>query len=860
MHRYTKGCARLVALLLTLVLTMGCLSVAHAEISYTGYVSLRLMDGEPSVGADTRYKLTVRKSGSVTAVLKNHETGAETTVLNQNCDSAKNILLTVPGGLIENDHNYTLAVTLKRGGTIGEAVHTFSTVQTAARVDALSVTSSFEPLNGESLSATFSLPFAGSVTAVVRNSAGVQVAALAHNVSMQACAHSLTWDGVTAEGTIAPSGRYTFEITCSNSAGTSPVASASFQITGDSEGAIIGRVQGTIQSLLIPSQPEDGDQASFSIRASHTGKYTLKIKDMTTGRSYKFTGTLQAGMNTLKPGIVCEGGHEYLFQMVQQVSRKTAGKAEMRFTAHMDPPSINVSIPATLKAGFGAALPITFTTGTTGSVILYITDQTNSNVFASIQLGHQPKGTQTIYWNGLDGAGNLLPSGTYHVFGESFNPVGRCYSNITSLDYQGATGVVGTPVTQGVISVFGAAENPEPVERTPIKFRYQASVSGDLRITVRNIEGNGQPVVVYNEKTASGARTITIPGDHFGVGTYEIEATLTYKRKTVGRAVAYVKPYLVLPAIENFSCVDVFESEWGSSYEMSFDTASTGFLHVRIEKGSSGHFVRYLEPGTYTPAGHHSYYWDGRDDAGNMVEPGDYRVNICYIDSYGNHSNFGIQNISFTGNKSTAEGVYGYTAVGVGNHKTPIRIYNEPDGRHVATTYGVSAAFNVLKDLGEWLYVETSAATGDPLRGYVQADHLQKVALTSPYRIEINVSRVGPNAQTMYIYQDGQLIDQFKVSTGRSEGSTPTGTFCLLNRKPSFTVSSAGAICYDALRVVGGVCIHRIPEINGSYRSTQRKLGSPASAGCIRVPIEKSTWMYENIPDTTLIYSYRSAN
>ena len=166
----------------------------------------------------------------------------------------------------------------------------------------------------------------------------------------------------------------------------------------------------------------------------------------------------------------------------------------------------------------------------------------------------------------------------------------------------------------------------------------------------------------------------------------------------------------------------------------------------------------------------------------------------------------------------------------------------------------------MLKDLGDWLYVETSAATGDPIKGYVQANRLQKVALTSPYRIEINISRVGPNAHTMYVYHNDVLIDQFKISAGKKEGSTPTGTFCLLDRKPYFTVSSAGAICYDALRVVGGVCIHRIPEINGSYRSTQRALGSPASAGCIRVPIEKSTWLYETIPDTTIIRSYRSAN
>jgi len=858
MHRFTKGCMRFAALLLTLVLVMGCLGVAQAEISYSGYVSLRLMDGEPSVGADARYKLTIRKSGTVTAVLKNHETGAENTVLNASYPSAQNVLLTVPGSLIDNGHNYTLTVTLKRGGTIGQAVHTFTTVQTVSRIDALSVTSSFEPLKGESLQATFALPFPGNVTAVIRNSAGVQVAVVAHNAPHKACAHALTWDGLTSEGTIAPGGRYTFEITCSNSAGTSPAATASFQITGDSAGASIGRVQGTIQALLLPAQPKDGEKATFNIRASHTGKYTLKIKDVTTGRSHKFTGTLQAGMNTITPGLVCEGGHEYLFQMVHQVSRKNTGKAQMSYTAHIDPPSISVSAPAKLQAGYGAALPIQYTTATSGDVILFVTDLSCSSVLWSAYLAGQSKGTHTYYWDGRDNSGNLLSSGSYILASESRNAIGAVYGNSIKLQYEGAI-AQGTPFRQGAISIFGAAENAEPVERTPVKLRYQASAVGTLKITLRNT-ANGHEVVVYNEKTSAGARTITIPGDHFAASTYEIEAVLTSGRKTVGRAIAYVKPYTVQPMVSNLQYSDDFnDSKWGDVYSVSFDTASTGYVYARVQNAATGSFVSNMIEGQYTPAGHITCSWDGTDSSGNYAPNGEYRFFVFYDDSYGTRSNISVKSFTFSG-ISYPEGVLGYTVVGVGNHKTPIKIYNAPDGRNIATTYGVSATFNVIKDLGDWLYVETSAATGNPLRGYVQADHLQKVALTSPYRIEVNVSRVGPNAQTMYIYKDGQLFDSFKVSTGRSEGSTPTGTFCLLNRKPFFTVSSAGAICYDALRVVGGVCIHRIPEINGSYRSTQNKLGSPASAGCIRVPIEKSTWMYENIPDTTLIHSYRSAN
>ena len=105
MHRTSKGFLRALALMLLLVIMTGTLSSAYAAINYTGYVSLRLMDGEPQPGVDTRYKLSIRKSGAVTAVLTNMETGAQTTVLENNYGSAQNILLTVPGSLIEKEHN-----------------------------------------------------------------------------------------------------------------------------------------------------------------------------------------------------------------------------------------------------------------------------------------------------------------------------------------------------------------------------------------------------------------------------------------------------------------------------------------------------------------------------------------------------------------------------------------------------------------------------------------------------------------------------------------------------------------------------------------------------------------------------------
>lgn len=857
MQSRTNAVKRIFALTVLFVLALTCFVCAQAETNRSGYISnFRTLDGDPVPGTDTRYKLSIRKGGRVTAVLTNMETGAAVTVHDAQYSAAQNILLVVPGANIERDHNYSLNVSLiYNSRTIGKALHTYSTVVPVARVDALSATASFEPLSGQSLSASFSLPSPASVTAVVKNAGGQQVAVLAYNTPCAAGANSLSWSGMIGESQLAPAGSYTLEVTCSNAAGTSPKASASFRVTGDTSSVLSGRVQGTIQSILLPGQPEDGAKPTFTIRATEAGRYTLKLKNVTTGKSVKLTGYLSAGVNLLTIDQPSSGGSEYLLQMIEQVSGRTVGKAELRYRAHIDPPSISVSAPATLKAGYGAVLPITYTTGTSGYTTLLIANPSHTNVFASLDLGYQSKGTHTAYWNGLASDGSVLPNGTYHIVGVCGNVVGQSYSKRLPLQYEGAI-AAGAAKTQGAITVFGA-ENPEPVERTPVRMRVHVTSAGTLKVALRDTASNSKAVVVYNAKVSAGMNTITIPADYFAATTYEIQATLNVNRRVVGRATAFVKPYIIDPEVVNFVCNDGTGSKWGPAYEFSFDTVSTGFLCVVVQDNSTGSFVRTLKPGIYSSAGHYSYTWDGRDNNGKTVPDGSYRIVAYYDDSYGNRSNFAAQNIDFK-KEQLPEGVYGYAVVGQGTHKTPIHIYDAPDGKTFAVAYGISSTFEVLEDLGDWVYVETTGTRGDPVKGYVKSKMLQKVAITSPYRIAVNISRKGPNAQTMYVYKDEQLIDTFKVSTGRVEGTTPTGTFCLLNRKPYFKVLGGGGICYDALRVVGGVCIHRIPMISGSYRSTEPLLGSPASAGCIRVPISKSTWLYETMPDTTIIQTYRS--
>ena len=131
-----------------------------------------------------------------------------------------------------------------------------------------------------------------------------------------------------------------------------------------------------------------------------------------------------------------------------------------------------------------------------------------------------------------------------------------------------------------------------------------------------------------------------------------------------------------------------------------------------------------------------------------------------------------------------------------------------------------------------------------------------KLAIRTDYRIEISRDCVGPWAtrQMFYLYKGDTLLKSFHISTGKPLDATPLGHYVILNRLPYFM--NSGARCEHALRIVGGVCIHRVPLIDGSYELTTSRLGKPASHGCIRVPIEESEYLYTTIPDTKPVYIY----
>ena len=91
--------------------------------------------------------------------------------------------------------------------------------------------------------------------------------------------------------------------------------------------------------------------------------------------------------------------------------------------------------------------------------------------------------------------------------------------------------------------------------------------------------------------------------------------------------------------------------------------------------------------------------------------------------------------------------------------------------------------------------------------------------------------------QTMNVYQDGELVEEWPVSTARRGYYTPTGTFHPYSYQPMhFSKKYDNAPMPHSIFFSGGYAIHATPHVSN--------LGRPASHGCVRLSPSAASTLY----------------
>lgn len=92
--------------------------------------------------------------------------------------------------------------------------------------------------------------------------------------------------------------------------------------------------------------------------------------------------------------------------------------------------------------------------------------------------------------------------------------------------------------------------------------------------------------------------------------------------------------------------------------------------------------------------------------------------------------------------------------------------------------------------------------------------------------------------QTMNVYEDGDLIEQWPVSTARRGYYTPTGNFRPYSYQPMhYSKKFDNAPMPHSIFFSGGYAIHATPHVGN--------LGRPASHGCVRLSPTNAAQLYE---------------
>jgi len=114
--------------------------------------------------------------------------------------------------------------------------------------------------------------------------------------------------------------------------------------------------------------------------------------------------------------------------------------------------------------------------------------------------------------------------------------------------------------------------------------------------------------------------------------------------------------------------------------------------------------------------------------------------------------------------------------------------------------------------------------------------------------------------QVLTIYRDGKFILSSTASSGIPELFTPRGIFHIEeNRRGEwFFVERFNVGMKYWVGFKGIWLFHSIPFDRGKniIAEEAEKLGEPASHGCIRLPVEVAEYIYNNVPDGSLVLIY----
>jgi hypothetical protein len=122
-----------------------------------------------------------------------------------------------------------------------------------------------------------------------------------------------------------------------------------------------------------------------------------------------------------------------------------------------------------------------------------------------------------------------------------------------------------------------------------------------------------------------------------------------------------------------------------------------------------------------------------------------------------------------------------------------------------------------------------------------QARKYARAKIKAGKYVDINLS-----AQIMSIFQDGNILDAFMISSGKRGMETTKGETKIYNKFPRAYSKAYGLFMpyWMALAPSGKFGIHELPEWPSGYKEGAAHLGIPVSHGCVRLGVGAAEKVY----------------
>ncbi|MDK0704569.1 L,D-transpeptidase [Clostridium perfringens] len=164
-----------------------------------------------------------------------------------------------------------------------------------------------------------------------------------------------------------------------------------------------------------------------------------------------------------------------------------------------------------------------------------------------------------------------------------------------------------------------------------------------------------------------------------------------------------------------------------------------------------------------------------------------------------------------------------------------------------------------LEDYSQKNIDRATARTAPVMEYYkkLNEDTINQFDITSNtnYLVFVNIAE-----QKTYVYEgsknDWTLDKTFTCSTGIEGKETPVGVFTVQNRAPWFFSPKYGQGGKYYVQFMGNYLFHSIPFDSDKTTISDPTLGVPASHGCIRLSVEDSKWLYDNVKNGSKIIIY----